>query len=223
MEGREGAGFIISHAFVVLDGSGSMSETERASGKPKHRAVAEMVQKLIDTLHDDPQFDSTYLTVMCYDTRNYRDIRLEEYDVQTNTHYLSSDYDGWDPIIGHGQQTPIGDAMSFARECAESWIEQGDGLEKRRAVIYLLSDGMRTPGSDGHDPMHEKSLIEAYNGREPSKGRIRIATVGYYQGGADETEGRTLLEQLATNTGAYFESSDATKIVDYVKNTILQG
>ncbi len=220
MTERESAGFLVSHAFLVLDGSGSMTEKERASGKPKFQAVAEMVQRLINELHDDPQFEDTSLTVMCYDDLNFKDIRLHEYNVQSPTHYNGTDLNLWNPINGHGHGTPIGDALGYARECAEGWVERAEGLERRRAVIYLLSDGMRTPDVDKSDPMEQKALIEKYNARESSKGNIRVATIGYFQGEGSEPQGRALLADVATNRGAYFESDNAAGITNYILNTI---
>ena len=216
-------GFVSYHPILVLDGSGSMQDNEQASGKPKHKAVAEMVQKLINMLHEDPQFEDTYLTIVAYDGENWKDVRLEQYNVQMETHVGEENYDRWDPLSGHGGGTPIGHALEYARQMAENWIEQASGQERRRAIIYLLSDGMNNIGPDG---MSEKQAIQDFN-QATTKGVIRLATVGYFQHpeGADneEDEGRRLLKQLVTNPGAYFESNDVNKILNYIKQTITLG
>lgn len=210
------------HAYLVLDGSGSMgpSNKERVSGKDKHLAVAEMVQTLIDIVHEDPEFDDVFLSVYSYDERGTQP-RLEEYDVKGAPYYQNKDLSHWDPVRGHGGGTPIGEALEFVRVRAENWVNAAVGQEQRRAVIYLLSDGMNNLG---RDPMEiRKALI----GFQSPKGRIRLSTVGYFQfkeGEPGETEeekkGRILLRQLPLNERAYFESGDAQAILGYIKRTI---
>jgi len=218
---EEGHGFASRHAFVLLDGSGSMKDNEQRSGQPKHKRVAEMVQQMIDMLYT---FTDTYLTVIAYDADGSSNTRISEplpmYEVQENQWKGNTDMTRWDPITRHGGGTPIGGVLAYAREKAESWISNAAGQENRRAVIFLLSDGMNTVGPDGSE---EKTKIEAFN-LSTSKGRIRLATVGYFQfpkgANSEEEQGRRLLRALPTNSEAYFESDSVEKILSYIMSTI---
>ena len=103
---------------------------------------------------------------------------------------------------------------------------QADGQVQRRAVIYLLSDGMNNYGPDGRA---EKTAIAAFNAA-CEKGHIRLATIGYFQSPKDtppgtnpeEEAGRQLLEDLPVNRNAYFESDNTTDIVRYILSTTTQ-
>jgi uncharacterized protein YegL len=231
MEGiQEGAGFKLHHAFLLLDGSGSMAFPDLIANKPKHLAVAEMVQFLINELHDNASITNTQLTIICYDSNKVDDVRLSDYDVKSNTYYQQSDLNLWDPLQGHNGATPIGRALAFGRELAEKWINAAQGMEVRRAVIYLMSDGMNYPETEPNG-MSERENIKEYNAQQETlrssggfKGRIRTSTLGYYQHpkGTDteEDKGRELLSQLPDNISAYFEHRDTQKIADYIIRTI---
>lgn len=235
------------HLYLLLDGSASMKEKELKSEKPKHRAVAEMVQDLIYRCHEDSEVDNALLTVICYDSKKVQDIRVLGYDVKadeeidggesdnsykhfyrkpkdTEPRYIKQDLDQWDPLINHGGQTPIGLALGAARVLAEDWVLKSPEGKVRRAIICLLSDGMNYPdGKDNPNGVEERERIMEFT-RSQDKGRIRIATVGYYQHeqgkSNDEDEGRRHLQALAYPQGAYFESNEADKIVDFIVATI---
>jgi hypothetical protein len=107
-------------------------------------------------------------------------------------------------------------------------VNASDGQVQRRAVIYLLSDGMNNYGPDG---MEERSAIEAFNASS-EKGRIRLATIGYFQSeesasgmllNPEEEAGRQLLRALPLNDKAYFEASNVTEIVRYILSTLTQA
>lgn len=226
-------GLLMSHAILLLDGSGSMRGPEQATGKPKHRAVAEMGQDLIRVLKDDDQITDVLLTIVCYDGHSVSDVRLEAYDVKQseeydlNPPYTEEQLDRWDPLIGHGGTTPIGAALSQARQIAEQWVDSAPRGYIHRAVICLLSDGMNEPASEPNG-REEKASIAAFNEHQQGgeyKGRIRLATVGYYQyrvgENSQEDEGRALLQALAIPDRAYFESGQASDIARFLHRTIL--
>ena len=150
--------------------------------------------------------------------------------MNSNMHYNQHHEEIWDPLRGRGGTTPIGRALAFARELAEKWVEEAQGMEVRRVVIYLMSDGMRYPDTEP-DGMAERQKIMAFNAKQEQlkdqggfKGRIRLATVGYYQHAkgtdAEEDRGRELLESLPENPRVYFETADASKIADYIVRTV---
>jgi len=222
------------HAFLLLDGSASMRAPELKSKMPKHRAVAKMVQELINELYDNPAMQNTQLTIVCYDSNNVKDVRLSDYDIKSKMHYKrecdEKDVDKWDPLIGHKGNTPIGRALAFGRELAEKWINDAHGVETRRGVIYLMSDGMVYPDTEPNG-MDEIRKIKDFNAQQEKlkeegryKGRIRVHTVGYYQlpEGSDEEEdkGRELLKSLPDNPKAYKETPTAEEIADYIIRTI---
>jgi len=229
-ERQEGAGISLYHAFLLLDGSGSMTEPERNSGKAKHIAVAEMVQNLINELYDNPSIANTQLTIVCYDSSSVDDIRLSDYDVKSNMHYNQNNIDLWDPNRNHGGATPIGRALASGHKLAEQWISAAQGMEVRRAVIYLLSDGGNYPDTEPNG-MSERQKIKDFNTQQEAlreqggfKGRIRTATLGYYQfpqgANSEEDNGRDLLKNLPDNPNAYFESATASDLADYIVRTI---
>jgi len=227
LQNRQGYGLPpIRAVFLVLDGSGSMEQPERASGQPKHAAVAQMVQDLIDEL-DNSAFANTYLFIYAYDAGvtdngNYRPRITEllaDYDVQSGPYRGNSNPKLWDPLVSHGGGTPIGAALDYCFQQATAWVERADGQEQRRAVIYLLSDGENNIGDDGRSITGQ---IDEFNERT-NKGRIRLATIGYFQHceGEDEEEdkARRLLTDLPNNRGAYFESGDKDMILRYILDT----
>jgi hypothetical protein len=203
-----------------------MVDKERSSQKPKHVAVAQMVQDLMDHLNDG-KFQDTYVSVYSYDasgTPGKEVVRvtelLRDYDTQSAIHSGETDFMKWDPLREHGGMTPIGSALSYIFGHAAAWVDQADGTEERRAIIYLLSDGMNNVGPDGSDISKQ---IDAFNA-ESKKGRIRLSTIGYFQSdeGADAEEdaGRTLLRSLPNNTNAYFESSQGAEIAKYIFDSL---
>lgn len=220
-------GFSTRHAFLILDGSLSMQGEELASGLPKHRQVSWMVGQLVDRL-GEPAFDETYLSINVYDAQPQPDgrylpcieERLVRYNTQTATYQGQEDLTLWDPLNGHGGATPIGAALAHGVEQAEAWINDASGSEQRRAVIFLLSDGMNNVGDDGRSL---RARIDLFN-RECAHGQLRLATIGYFQHpqgeDAEEDAGRELLRALPTNPHAYFESGDVEKILAYIVATI---
>lgn len=119
--------------------------------------------------------------------------------------YPKQPIDALDPIDGHGDTTPIGLALGFAKEMAQAWVLKAPKGYLYRAAICLLTDGQNYP-EDGPDRTEEK---EEFNEEHAAQGRIRVTTVGYYQHpeGEDEDEdkGRRLLQSLADHN-TYFET-----------------
>jgi len=237
----EGAGVLLAHGFLLLDGSGSMEEPELRTGLKKHRAVAKMAQDLINELHDDDAITNTLLTIICYDGRWVDDVRLRDYDIKSATHY-KPDYadsperdsvlDLWDPLRGHGGTTPIGRAFALARRLAEDWVNTAPAGLVHRAAIYLLSDGMNYPDTEPNGMGERQEIEKFYHDQEAKraqggyKGRIRVATVGYYQSppgkNPEEDKGRELLDALAFPSTLYFETSNAKEIARFIRQTVTE-
>lgn len=202
------AGYFISHGILLLDGSGTMRETEQGTGQPKHRAVAAMVQDTINAIKTDMEIEDILLSVICYDGKRIDDIREFGYDVKESDEFFNEDYqklrdsgneddrkryqtmlDKWDPLIGHGGATPIGRALKYAGDMAEEWVMSAPIGVIHRAVICLLTDGMNYPASEPNGLAEKERIVEFNQQQEGEakrengnyKGYIRIATLGYYQ------------------------------------------
>jgi hypothetical protein len=186
-------------------------------------------QKLLDAM-DDPQYENAFISVACF-SANRGGVQIlslldchKPYEAKTYTG--NTDLQLWDGLsarnraLGMGGGTPIGSALIWARESAEQWVNASPGQVRRRAVIYLMSDGMNNAGPDGRD---QKELIKAFNA-SCEKGEIRLATIGYFQSpegtNIEEDEGRRLLRDLPLNSAAYFESDNFTDIVGYILSTL---
>jgi hypothetical protein len=220
-----------AQAYLMVDGSLTMQQSEMQTGEPKHRRCAWMVQEVLNGM-DDPQYEFADITVGCFsaDKTGIKMVSLlEEHNPYTlKTYTENQDLDYWDGLSpenrqrGMGRMTPIGAALAWARHKAEQWVTAADGQVQRRAVIYLLSDGMNTHGPDGKE---EKQAIAAFND-SCEKGYIRLATIGYFQSAPgtndEEDAGRQLLQELPFNRWGYFESNNVTEIVGYILSTLTQ-
>lgn len=221
---NSGYAFSARHAYLLLDASGSMRSLEKSTGMPKHQAVAQMVQSLIDGFANMAELTDTYLTIYAYDY-DKGEARVSplllEYNVQGDTWAGNTDYSKWDVLEGHGGATPIGAALKKGFEEASAWVERAENAEQRRSVIFLMTDGDNNTGDDGRSVL---PMIEAFN-NSTGKGRVRVATVGYFSGSegerAEETAGRALLRELASHgSRTFFESDKADEIRQYVKDTV---
>jgi hypothetical protein len=149
-EFNEGLCDFEARAILALDASATMGQLELKTKEPKHLRVALMVQDLLNAL-DDLRYAAVSITICCFsaDKGEAKIISLLEgycpYDLKT---YSGGPPEHWDGLsaqnraqgMGHG--TPIGTAIDWARNHAEGWILAAPGQVQRRAVIYLLSDGM---------------------------------------------------------------------------------
>ena len=227
----EGLPDVEAHALIMLDGSLTMQQIEIQTDEPKHRRCAWMVQEVLNRM-DDPQYEFADITVGCFsaDKTGVKVVSLLDshnpYTLKTYTENQDLDY--WDALSpenrqrGMGGMTPIGGALAWARHKAEQWVTAADGQVQRRAVIYVLSDGMNNHGPEGKE---EKQAIAAFND-SCETGYIRLATIGYFQSAPktndEEDAGRQLLHELPFNRKAYFESNNVKKIVGYILSTLTQ-
>jgi hypothetical protein len=227
----EGLPDVEALAILMADASRSMREIELKTGEPKHRCIASMIQEILNGM-DDPQYEFANATVACFsaDSGGAKVVSLLEdhnpYTLKTYTQNPHPDY--WDPLSpdnctqGMGNLTPLGTALAWARAKAEQWVNAADGQVQRRAVIYLLSDGMNNYGPDGRA---EKTAIVDFNAA-CEKGYIRLATIGYFQSppgtNPEEDAGRQFLQDLPLNLSAYFESDNAADMVRYILSTTTQ-
>ncbi len=227
----EGLPDLETHAFLILDGSSSMGEKELCTGGPKHKRVAWLAQEALNRL-DDPQYADTLLTIYGFSAgrTGVKIITLLEghhpYNLKSYTG--NTDLTPWDLLSpenqarGMGGTTPIGAALAVARKQAEAWVNAASGQVQRRAVLFLLSDGMCDAGQSG---LEQKQALETFNAT-CEKGEIRLSTIGYFQSAEGtnpvEDEGRRLLRELPLNPAVYFESHQVEEILGYILWTITQ-
>jgi hypothetical protein len=230
-ETSEGFPEIELHAYLVVDGSGTMSEIERVTGELKRLRTAWLFQEVLNRM-DDPQYEFAVISGCCFsaDRTGVKVISLLEdhnpYMLKTYTGNTDLTY--WDALSpqnlsqGMGNMTPIGSALAWGIERAEQWVNAAQGQVLRRAALFVLSDGKNNFGPDG---MEEKAAIEAFNA-SCKKGYIRMASIGYFQmeeGKNDEEDaGRTLLRALPRNDDGYFEANNVEDIVRYILCTTTQ-
>jgi hypothetical protein len=230
-ESSEGIPDIEARAYILLDGSSSMAEPELKTGERKHRRAAWMVQEVINAT-DDPQYEYVSVSVASF-SANRDGVKvlslLDAYRSYESKAYTgNTDLGMWDVFspahraAGMGGMTPLGTAVAFGRRQAEQWVNASPGQVQRRAVIYVLTDGMNNVGPDG---MEEKKAIAAFNASS-EKGYVRLSSIGYFQSppgdNPEEDAGRRLLRALVLNPDAYFESDNVTNIVRYILSTTTQ-
>ena len=225
----EGLPDVEAHAYVMVDSSTTMTLEEWKTQEPKHRRAAVMVQEILNAM-DDPQYEYACLTVAFW-TADSTGVKVlpvldthNPYEMKTYTDNKELDF--WDPFSpqhraqGMGGRTPVGEAIAWGRRRAEEWITASPGQVQRRAVIYLISDGMNNYGPNGIDEKH--AIVALNNASE--KGHIRLSTIGYFQSepgtNQEEDDGRQLLQALPLNSKAYFEADNVDDIVRYVLSTI---
>src|SRR5512132_2062962 len=97
----EGLPDVEALAILLLDASGTMSQTELKSHKYKHECAGRMVQEVINRM-DEPHYADAYLTVACFsaDTTEVRILPLLDayhpYGLKTYTG--GTNYGLWDPL-----------------------------------------------------------------------------------------------------------------------------
>jgi len=220
-------------AMIMMDGSATMDIEERKSRVKKHLRAAQGFQAVIDTM-DDPQFENASISLAFFSASRGGVQIVSSLDCynpyQAKTYSGNTNLEIWDALspqnraLGMGGGTPIGSAVKWGLERVQQWVASAQGQVQRRAVVYVMSDGMNNVGPDGRD---EKTALQAFNAA-CKKGEVKLATIGYFQSeqledgtltNRDEEDGRQLLRALPLNTAAYFQSDDIDKIVRYILAT----
>jgi uncharacterized protein YegL len=203
-----------------------MSEMEHSSNAPKHRAVAQMVQRLINSLCESIEHYDTRLTVIAFDSNDPGHVLLDNDIAEFRHYYLEYDpqpedprLTKWDPLPGHGGANALGAALAMAGKVAEKWILEGDPFCYLRATVFILSDGQyRFPSSSLQETIAQIEAVKQFNHDHRTVGRVRIAAVGYLQDHPDNCESEESLRVLVTNQQAYFKAADSRLVRDYIFN-----
>jgi hypothetical protein len=220
-------------ALIMMDGSATMGNDERKSGVQKHLCAAKGFQALLDAM-DYPQYENASISLAFFSANRGGVQIVSALDChkpqEAKTYSGNTDLIIWDPFspqnlaLGMGGWTPLGSAVTWGLDRAKQWVESAQGQVQRRAVVYIMSDGMNNVGPDGRD---EKTALHSFNAA-CKHGEVRLATIGYFQSeqledgtltDPEEEKGRQLLRDLVPNTAAYFQSDDINKIVGYILST----
>jgi len=186
---------------LVLDGSGSMTEPGR-SGQSKGLEVQSAVRDLISRLQVSTRAPQFFLAIVTY--CNLIRTRLSPTAVDEKCEPHCDPLGDYDPTVGHGGATAIGDALLAARQVGEEFLAQ-QGPYPRQVVIVLMSDGGQCHGSD------PRQVVQQIK----SNDRITIATCAF---GNDADE--ELMKDLATDLGKYLHAYNLKQLRDFFLATM---
>lgn len=203
-------------ALLVLDGSGSMGERDRDRSVPdKATAVSSAVRDLLRRLYESSRAHEIWIAVMVYDSNNPGEVRALAFRA-LDAGMQEEDASFWNPLMGHGDMTPVGQALEKAEELAKDFLAGQTGEVPRRVIIYLMSDGKHNEGPRP-EPIAER--IKADD-------RMRIAAIAYGEDKElDDRDGRKLLKQLASEpderqSSYYTDAHDATALRLFLEKSI---
>ena len=124
---------------LVLDGSGSMSGSSANGNQTKSEAVHSAVKELLSCLKASNNFSNFSIAIVTFDHRA---------KVHTPITPLVDidDLGDFNPLVGHGGGTDIGNALTEAKLLIEKHLLEGtkesnEGIP-HQAVVIVLSDGM---------------------------------------------------------------------------------
>lgn len=173
----------------ALDGSGSMKEKERRTGRVKADAVIDHLlgaeDGLVPRLKVSRNRDRYYVGLVTYDER------VNAVPPKALAQLAPDDL-VVDLTVRHGGSTAIGRALAEAGTMARQWLAQADPGVPRYATIMLMSDGQETCGSD---PVGVAANIKAGAKEIDGRPEIVIATAAY---GDDDDCDEAALREMAS-------------------------
>jgi uncharacterized protein YegL len=185
---------------LVLDGSSSMREAGD-SGQSKGDEVAFAVRDLIARLKGSRHRENFSLALVTYDDKPS--------DKVMPTAVMSLDETAdYNPLVGHGGATAIGDALQRAGTIAEDFLKNQSPNVPRSCVLVVLSDGQNNRGVD---PV-------AVAGQIKSKERTRICAAAYGRSVDEQT-----LKSIATDASGYVKTQSADDLKKFFVASISQG
>jgi len=179
---------------VVCDGSGSMTELD-ALGEQKNKAVERAIRELVNRLSRSSRKDEVSLAMYTFDDRvelKLAPTPVTQIDPNAN----------FDPLVGHGNATAIGDGLFEALRLAEEYLNNAQAGLPRDVVVMLLSDGQNNTGSN--DPRTIARQIKNNN-------QIVLVTAAF---GTDADRG--LLQDVCSDPNKYYaEPKTGDELRDY--------
>lgn len=168
---------------LVLDGSGSMSETT-ADKISKAEAVHGVVRELLGALKNSRAKKNFSMAVVTFDTA--ASIHTPATPVE---HEQINDYGDFNPLTGHGGGTDIGEGLRCAQGIVQSFLSQTNGESvPRSVVVILMSDGQATNG-DGLSVANEIKQIPG----------VTLCTTLFSAVGENVVSDKELLQKIATS------------------------
>lgn len=183
---------------LILDGSGSMDENGE-TGQKKAEEVNKVTKDVILTLQKSSMRNNFFLSILTYDDK----VSLREEPTLVAEIDSTNDYN---PLIGHGGQTAIGDALDEGFNVAKEFLDNQTDYP-RSVIIILMSDGMCNCGKEPEYVVNEIKKSE--------KG-ITIYSVGY--GKSDGIDELTLNNIVIK--GEYLQEGDPEEIRNFFTKTL---
>lgn len=178
---------------LVVDGSGSMADIEKASGKKKAEVVEQHLVKdqesLLERLKGSTRRQEISLALVTFD---HRDVKRRD---ATEVEKLTPGDLSLDLLKLHGGNTAIGRALQTADEIAQQFIA-GEQRLPRFVTILLMSDGQETENTDPigvAGQILQRAKFKQIAGYVVSRPDIVIAVAAYGDDADDNT-----LRQIAT-------------------------
>lgn len=187
---------------LVLDGSESMTWKGR-TGKTKGSEVETMVQSFINRLKESTVVENFLMSIITYDT----EVKIQQEPVPVKE---MKTMDNYDPTIGHGKRTAIGEALNTAYNVAKKFLDEKDKLG-RDVFIFLMTDGQN---NEGEDPIAVSNRIR----QSEYAGQIKIVTTGY---GMDKEIRDDILMQI-TNIpkGGYLRTYNPNELREFLERSL---
>lgn len=185
---------------LVLDGSGSM-RAQGDTGIEKAAEVSIAVCDLISRLKHSKKKQNFYISIIYYDQN------IEEH-LSPIPIINANEIANYNPLVNHGGQTAIADALDKAYEIADQFLS-GPTEFPRSAAIILMTDGQNTQG----DP------IDVANKIKNSGKKIFIHAVGY---GKDTEIDKATLDSIVSNSGRISYTRDPESLRAFFMATMTQ-
>ena len=200
---------------LVLDGSGSMADVEKTSGKKKAEAVEDHLIRAQDSLFarlkGGTRRHEISLALVTFDNRDEKRCDPTEL-AQLTPADLTLDL-----LREHGGSTAIGRALETAGEIAQQFIA-GEQRVPRFVTILLMSDGGETENTDPVGQarqIHQQAKPKQIAGRPTQRPDITIA-VAAYGDDADENTLRQIATQLPDHADKFFKRvQSGTELRDF--------
>jgi Mg-chelatase subunit ChlD len=186
---------------LALDGSASMRDVSE-SGQTKGDEVNQAVRDLIARLKASRYRENYHLATLTYDDK------VVDRLAPTSVTQLDETAD-FNPCVGHGGATAIGDALARAGAIADQFLNGQTSELPRSVVIVVMSDG---ENNRGQDPIQVSERIKADNKR------IRICAAAYGRSVDEQT-----LRGIATEPSAFARTHSAEDLRKFFLASISQG
>jgi Mg-chelatase subunit ChlD len=171
---------------LIVDGSGSMKEST-AGGIAKAQATNNSIRELFTRFKESRVKNNFTFAVITFDDK--ASIRMPPTEVGD----ALDDNGNYDPLVGHGGGTCIFAALEEAEKVVDKFLGSAPvGGVPHSAVMLVMSDGVCS------DPARTRAVADRIK-RGPHGPRIKIASAFFSTIGNTDTQGETLLREIASD------------------------